>query len=125
VKFTLLAPSYCQRYNYLYRETYDNIELEKYLYELKEGKILSIYFAPRIANTKLKSFVYRYPNDTKLKDDFWLNVLYYDNNNVVEFIKEIKQNQFNYIIIYNNENIKNKFDLKIIFENDTYVMYEV
>ena len=124
--FTFLEPTYNQKYNFILREVYDNIEMGEFIEPINSKKFLSIYFAPRIFNNNLYSIVYRYPNDKNLKDELYLSILYYDGNNMEEFKEKIKEDEIDYIIIFNKEEIKNKLNfLEKIYENKTYIFYKV
>ena len=124
-KGTFLEPTYYQSYNYLLRETEDSKELGEYLNTLEQGKILSIYFAPRIYNPKLETTVYRYPNDTDIRSDYWLNVLYYNNTDVKDFLNSMKLYKYDYIIIYTNSNTIIDNYYPTIYQNDTFQVLQV
>lgn len=125
LKGTILEPTYFKSYNYLLRETKDSNDLGNYLFNLEEGKILSIYVAPRMYNNKLKTTVYRYPNDTDIRSDYWLNVLYFNETNVLEFLNSMKLYEYDYIIIYTNSNTIIDEYYRTVYQNDTFQLLQV
>lgn len=125
LKGTILEKTYYQSYNYFLRETKDAKELGEYLNTFDEGKILSIYFAPRIYNPKLETTVYRYPNDTEIRSDYWLNVLYYNNTEVTDFLNSMNLYEYDYIIIYTNSNTIIDNYYPTIYQNDTFQVLQV
>lgn len=116
-------------YNYFLRESTDLIELGQKLYELKDGKVLSIYVAPRIYNSELESTVYKYPGDKNNETHLMYQVIYMhddiDNKSIKEFNKRIADNNYTHIIIFNDEKvIKRLSHFKIAYQNKSYVLLE-
>ena len=89
---------YFSNYNYILRESYDNLELGKKVSSLN-GKIISVDFSPRTYNSSLNVKLYRFIGTSIYDDDFY-DVLVGGNDIDADFKTAIKK--YDYIISNNS-----------------------
>ncbi len=130
---TVLLDDYNIKYDYLLREDYYSKELGKEVSKLPDNSnIFSIYFAPRMYKDELVTTVARYPEKHEWRWNAIVRVLY-GTDELTEslygyFIKEIKDNHYDYIITYNIKEKRARYSnelFDIMYENDMFVLIKV
>ena len=129
INFDVLPSS---SYNYLLREDKDVLEAGEFLHDQKQyhgTNVYSIYLAPRMFDTSYKTKVIRYPKVSE--DTLVVDAMFQDeslsNERYIEFKNTLYRENVHLLITYNNDKVKSRLQFlsKIVYENDTFVIYEV